>query len=56
MIKIALFLIPILLFGGNDVYQQGKKLYFAKGCNGCHGVTAGGTNLYPALADRKSVV
>lgn len=53
MIKIALFLIPILLFGGNDVYQQGKKLYFAKGCNGCHGVSAGGTNRYPALAYRR---
>jgi cytochrome c553 len=36
-----------------SAYDQGKKLYFAKGCNGCHGISAAGTNLYPALAYRR---
>ena len=34
-------------------YEQGKKLYFAKGCNGCHGINASGTHQYPALAYRR---
>lgn len=53
MIKIVLFLIPLLLFGENNLYLQGKKLYFAKGCNGCHGISATGTNEYPSLAYRR---
>lgn len=53
MVKIILFLIPMFLYGGSDLYQTGKNLYFAKGCNGCHGVSATGTNLYPALAYRR---
>jgi cytochrome c553 len=34
-------------------YNEGKKLYFSKGCNGCHGINASGTNQYPALAYRR---
>jgi len=43
----------MFLYGGNDLYQIGKNLYFSKGCNGCHGISATGTNLYPALAYRR---
>lgn len=53
MLKILLFLIPALVFGESNLYSTGKKLYFSKGCNGCHGVAAGGTNIYPALAYRR---
>jgi len=53
VLKILLFLIPVLVYGGADLYETGKKLYFSKGCNGCHGVSAGGTNIYPALAYRR---
>lgn len=53
MSKIILFLFPLLLYGGSDLYTIGKKLYFSKGCNGCHGISATGSNLYPALAFRR---
>lgn len=53
MLKILLFLIPVLLYGGSDQYKTGKKLYFSKGCNGCHGISASGTNIYPSLAYRR---
>lgn len=33
-------------------YNEGKKLYFTKGCNGCHGVDAKGLAQYPGLAYR----
>lgn len=36
-----------------SAYDQGKKLYFEKGCNGCHGISAGGSGQYPALAYRR---
>ncbi|MDD5159518.1 MAG: cytochrome c [Sulfuricurvum sp.] len=50
---IFLFLPMMALMAAPSAYDQGKKLYFAKGCNGCHGVSAGGTNIYPALAYRR---
>jgi cytochrome c553 len=53
VVKFILFLIPILLYGGSDPYKIGKNLYFSKGCNGCHGISATGTNLYPPLAHRR---
>ena len=53
MVKIILFLIPMLLYGGGDLYKVGKNLYFSKGCSGCHGISASGSNLYPALAYRR---
>lgn len=53
MIKIILLLFPFLLYGGGDLYSEGKKLYFSKGCNGCHGVSAKGSSQYPALAYRR---
>ncbi|MFZ2889799.1 c-type cytochrome [Sulfuricurvum sp.] len=53
MVKIIFFLIPMFLYGGSDLYKIGKNLYFSKGCNGCHGISATGTNLYPALAYRR---
>jgi len=34
------------------MYSEGKKLYFAKGCNGCHGIDAKGLAQYPGLAYR----
>jgi len=51
--KFLLFLFPIFLYGAVDLYSEGKKLYFIKGCSGCHGVSASGTNLYPSLAYRR---
>lgn len=34
-------------------YDIGKKLYFTKGCSGCHGISATGSNQYPSLAYRR---
>jgi len=48
---VLLFMSTTFLFA--TAYDQGKKLYFEKGCNGCHGFSAGGTNLYPPLAFRR---
>lgn len=54
MRKILLMAIHAMaLIAAPSAYDQGKKLYFSKGCNGCHGVSAGGTDLYPALAYRR---
>jgi cytochrome c553 len=54
VVKIILLFLPMFaLMAAPSVYDQGKKLYFAKGCNGCHGVSAAGTNTYPALAYRR---
>ncbi|MGZ8547588.1 MAG: c-type cytochrome [Sulfuricurvum sp.] len=52
-IFVLLFASTITLFATPSVYEQGKKLYFAKGCNGCHGFSAGGSTQYPALAYRR---
>lgn len=52
-IFILLFACAIALFAAPSVYNQGKKLYFEKGCNGCHGISAGGSGQYPALAYRR---
>lgn len=46
----------IALMAAPSAYEQGKKLYFAKGCNGCHGISAAGTNIYPALAYRRKAL
>ena len=55
MYIVVLFFCTLLTLNASPstYYDQGKKLYFSKGCNGCHGVSAGGTNLYPALAFRR---
>ncbi|MDQ1298794.1 MAG: hypothetical protein QG558_1333 [Campylobacterota bacterium] len=46
-------LVCVISLGGADrSYNEGKKLYFAKGCNGCHGVDAKGLAQYPGLAYR----
>jgi cytochrome c553 len=51
---IILFLVTTtLLFSDVSLYDQGKKLYFSKGCNGCHGVAAKGMSQYPPLAYRR---
>lgn len=34
------------------LYKKGEKLYFEKGCNGCHGTKAEGMTGYPLLANR----
>jgi cytochrome c553 len=49
---IWLFLLPALLLAKSELYEAGKRLYFAKGCNGCHGIKAEGMNEYPLLANR----
>lgn len=36
----------------DHLYGEGKKVYFSKGCNGCHGVDAKGLAQYPGLAYR----
>jgi len=48
---VLLFMSTTLLLA--SAYDQGKKLYFEKGCNGCHGISAGGSGQYPALAYRR---
>lgn len=53
MLKFLLFLLPLFVYGGDDLYLTGKKLYFSKGCNGCHGVSATGNAQYPSLAYRR---
>lgn len=46
-------LVCVIWLGGADrSYNEGKKLYFAKGCNGCHGIDAKGLAQYPGLAYR----
>ncbi|MDD5051477.1 MAG: cytochrome c [Sulfuricurvum sp.] len=54
MRKIILIALPfIALLASPSTYEEGKRIYFSKGCNGCHGVSASGTNTYPALAFRR---
>ena len=54
MLKFILLIFPMMaLMAAPSAYDQGKKLYFGKGCNGCHGVSAAGTNTYPSLAYRR---
>ena len=50
---ILLFATVFTLIAAPSAYEQGKKLYFEKGCNGCHGISAGGSGQYPALAYRR---
>ena len=50
---ILLFVSTLALFAAPSAYDQGKKLYFEKGCNGCHGISASGSGQYPALAFRR---
>ena len=49
---IWLLLCAIGLMATDRFYDEGKKVYFAKGCNGCHGVDAKGLGQYPGLAYR----
>ena len=46
------FLLFMPLIAENSLYDEGKQLYFQKGCNGCHGIKAEGMTSYPALANR----
>lgn len=41
------------VYASQNLYDEGKKIYFAKGCNGCHGVDAKGSSAYPSLAFRR---
>ncbi len=50
---IPVFLFTSLLFADENTYLYGETLYFAKGCNGCHGTKAEGLSAYPKLANRK---
>ncbi|MDD5118052.1 MAG: c-type cytochrome [Sulfuricurvum sp.] len=57
MRKIILLIFPMIaLMAAPSAYEQGKKLYFSKGCNGCHGVSATGSGQYPSLAYRRKNV
>ena len=47
-----LFLCAIGIMASDRFYDEGKKLYFTKGCNGCHGINAKGFAQYPGLAYR----
>ncbi len=50
---IALFFtLFVSLHATMTLYEKGQELYFQKGCNGCHGIKAGGMTTYPALANR----
>lgn len=49
---VAFIILSVSLFSQDSLYEQGRILYFEKGCNGCHGVKAAGINTYPALANR----
>lgn len=51
--RFLIFLLLGISLQASSQYDQGKKLYFSKGCNGCHGITASGTHQYPALAYRR---
>lgn len=46
----------IALMAAPTAYDQGKKLYFSKGCNGCHGISATGSAQYPSLAYRRKAL
>jgi cytochrome c553 len=46
------FLLFTSLLSETSLYEQGKVMYFEKGCNGCHGTKAEGMNDYPSLANR----
>ncbi len=49
---VLLLLCALELIASDRMYDEGKKLYFVKGCNGCHGVDAKGLAQYPGLAYR----
>ena len=49
---VLLLLYAIGVAAADRMYSDGKKLYFAKGCNGCHGIDAKGLAQYPGLAYR----
>ena len=51
--RFLIFLLLGISLQASSQYDQGKKLYFSEGCNGCHGITASGTHQYPALAYRR---
>jgi len=53
---LALFLLVHGAWGQSDRYKQGEQLYFAKGCNGCHGIKGEGLHEYPALAGRQKQI
>ena len=53
---VGLFLLPLCLAAQSDLYDEGKRLYFAKGCNGCHGIKAEGLHEYPMLANRDKTI
>lgn len=46
----------VALMAAPSAYDQGKKLYFSKGCNGCHGISATGSAQYPSLAYRRKAL
>ncbi len=50
-IVIFLLIFPPL-FSVTPLYEKGERLYFQKGCHGCHGIKAEGMTAYPALAHR----
>lgn len=54
MHRLLLLLISICsAYAAPSLYDEGKRIYFSKGCNGCHGVDAKGSAAYPSLAYRR---
>lgn len=52
---IVLFIILVInLFANDASYNRGETLYYAKGCNSCHGASAEGSTFYPKLANKKA--
>jgi cytochrome c553 len=47
-----IFLAFTSLFAASSDYEEGKVLYFEKGCHGCHRTKAERMTNYPALANR----
>ncbi len=47
-----LFFLSLTLVAQDELYREGERLYFAKGCHGCHGIKGEGMHEYPLLANR----
>lgn len=47
-----LFFILFLFIISLNASNSGKTIFTGKGCYGCHGISAGGSGNYPALANK----
>ena len=51
LLLVSIFISTLLSTSYN--YEEGRHLYFQKGCNNCHGTNAEGSSYYPSLAHKK---